>query len=42
MIIKPSLTIKSHSTSNSLEATIWDALNEIAKKKRHFYRIAGG
>ena len=33
MIIKRSITIKGHSTSISLEATFWDALNEIAKKQ---------
>ena len=33
MIIKRSITIKGHSTSISLEATFWDALNEIAKKE---------
>lgn len=33
MIIKRSITIKGHSTSISLEATFWDALNEIAKKR---------
>ena len=33
MIIKRSITIKGHSTSISLEATFWDALNEIAKNR---------
>ena len=33
MIIKRSITIKGHSTSVSLEAAFWDALNEIAKKR---------
>ncbi len=33
MIIKRSITIKGHSTSISLEATFWDALNVIAKQR---------